>query len=328
MRPRSAFTLIELLVVIAIIAVLIGLLLPAVQKVRDSAARSACQNNLKQIALAAHNYHEAKRIFPPGIAHPGPNGRFSSLYVELLPYVEQEAVYERWDFKNVGPNYGGPGTPAATPLRVFVCPSAGIAGNPAAFGSQHIGLTTYGANGGSRTFPDARMTHDGVFDVSTPADRRQYRLLDIGDGASNTLLFGERDVGDSVFDSWQKAPWMTPPTPIFQPILATASWARVPGDSPAAGLLLAGTVILNTSYPTPWNPPPPGPGLPPPTPIDWGKMAAGFWDRLSAYGSRHSGGANLVRADGSVKFFRQTLPLPVLQALSTRNGGESGTADD
>jgi prepilin-type processing-associated H-X9-DG protein len=256
------------------------------------------------------------------VSLPGPGGRITSLFVELLPYLEQEAVYERWDFKNIGPNYGGPDKPAGTPLRVLVCPSAGVTENPSGFGSQFIGLSTYGANGGRRTFPDARMTHDGVFDVSTATERRQVRLTDIGDGASNTLLFGERDIGDSAFDTWQRAVWATPPTPALQPLRATASWARVPGELAAAGHLLAGTVLLNTQYPYVWDPPPPGPGVPPPTPIDWNAVAAGFWDRMSAYGSRHRGGANLARADGSVKFTSDKVSLGLLTALSSRNGGE------
>src|SRR5687767_3648841 len=148
------FTLIELLVVIAIIAVLIGLLLPAVQKVREAASRSTCQNQLKQIALAAHNYHDAKKGFPQGVAHPGPTGRYTSLFVELLPHLEQQALYERWDATNPTANFGGPTTTAATPVPLLVCPTMGI-GTTGSFGPITIGLTTYGGNGGRITFPSS-----------------------------------------------------------------------------------------------------------------------------------------------------------------------------
>src|SRR5215218_1117720 len=97
-RLRRGFTLIELLVVIAIIAVLIGLLLPAVQKVREAASRLRCQSHLKQIALAAHGYHDTRGAFPGAIEQGGP--RYSSLFVELLPHVEQDPLYKQWDFAN------------------------------------------------------------------------------------------------------------------------------------------------------------------------------------------------------------------------------------
>ena len=96
---RAAFTLIELLVVIAIIAILIGLLLPAVQKVREAASRMKCQSQLKQLALAAHNYHDTNERFPPGAQLGAP--RFTTLFVELLPFIEQSPLYNQWDFVNV-----------------------------------------------------------------------------------------------------------------------------------------------------------------------------------------------------------------------------------
>src|SRR6476620_11624197 len=103
MRRRSAFTLIELLVVIAIIAILIAMLVPAVQKVRDAAARTQCQNNIKQLALALHNYHDARKMFPPGVitSKPEPNpGNGTSgpgWTVTILPYIEDDTRYQQFN---------------------------------------------------------------------------------------------------------------------------------------------------------------------------------------------------------------------------------------
>src|SRR5690349_9537123 len=131
MSERRAFTLIELLVVIAIIAILIGLLLPAVQKIREAAARMKCTNNLKQIGLALHNYHDANNYFPPGYVdrntNPastpdndlGPGWAWSSF---LLPYLEQDNLYKQINF-NVAMGVGANAALAQQPLTIFQCPS-------------------------------------------------------------------------------------------------------------------------------------------------------------------------------------------------------------
>ncbi len=334
-RPRSVgFTLIELLVVIAIIAILIGLLLPAVQKVREAASRARCTSHMKQFALACHNYHDvAGRL--PGAAEAG-GARYTTLFVELLPYVEQDPLYRRWDFVNVTANAGL----AVTPLQLMLCPShPGI--DPAA------GATTYGGNGGTRPFPlDANTRADGMFPTTGPASKPAanqsgVRLDHVTDGTSNTILLGERQVGDPGLDSYMSAPAgvITPtPDPPLRPVATFARWYPVPAAPPeaaggnAAGSLFSSQATVGLSNPSHWEPPPPpvppAPPIPtPPPPVPWGPLADQIRARLGAYGSFHTGLANIALADGSVRSLRTTVTLTALTALTTRAGGELTPSD-
>jgi prepilin-type processing-associated H-X9-DG protein len=298
-------------VVIAIIAVLIGLLLPAVQKVREAAARIQCQNNLKQLALAAHHYHEARGSFPPGLVPVDrTGGRFAggtTLWVELLDYLEQGPLHQRWDYGDYRNNLSG-GTAATTAvvLEGLLCPSDPLprpvhrlqVADDLAWASGHYAISSYAGNGGTRSFgATAPASNDGVF-----FRRSQVRMGDITDGTSGTLLFGERSHRDAEFDRLTLV--VDPET---YPLAGWGGWASAhsPGVSPG-DLLLSAAVPINYRVPAGSSE----------TDLSW------IDDRLCAYGSGHPGGANFAFADGSVRFVREAVALPVLRALSTRAGGE------
>ena len=323
---RSGFTLIELLVVIAIIAVLIGLLLPAVQKVRAAAARTQCTSHLKQLALAAHGYHDVNNGLPPGVAYPGPGNRSTTLFVELLPYFEQGNLAARWDYANPAANFGGDDSTAATPLKILICPAARPTDNPSRFGSVSVGLTNYGGNAGVKAFPAARATGDGVFNYSTATRETRVQLVHVTDGTSSTLLLGEKTIGDANLDSYGVAPLFPPASPALLATGSHAAWASSIGPNAGATLMLGTAVTINFGFPTYYKPPTRVPGDPP-LQVPWTNLQPIAWDRYGAYGSEHTGGANFAFADGSVRFLRTELPLPTLQALSTRAGGEVAPAE-
>jgi prepilin-type N-terminal cleavage/methylation domain-containing protein/prepilin-type processing-associated H-X9-DG protein len=305
-RRSRAFTLIELLVVIAIIAVLIGLLVPAVQKVREASNRTTCLNNLKQLALAAHNHHEVKGKFPTGvhIVDHLADGRYANgtaWQVELLPYFEQENLQRKWDYADQPNNVaGGRNAITAQVIKLLLCPSDPLA-DPVfhvvslpyyQWAEGFYGLGSYGGNGGKRSYPKSQATRDGMFFQDS-----KIRLADVSDGASNTFLFGERSHGDPESDR------ITAyfPYPLSRAGAWAAAFAIYGGDLPHH--------MLSTPVPINYRVPPSG-------------SQAEVYDRLCAFGSGHPGGANFAFVDGSVRFLSEQTDLKTLQALSTRAGGE------
>jgi len=320
---RKAFTLIELLVVIAIIAILIGLLLPAVQKVREAAARIQCENNLKQLGLAAHNYHDTYQQFPSGInlpvstqsgamfptnifytsgtfTQPPIPGQFISLFEALFPFFEQDNLQRNLDLtQREYANCNGPNSMGAQIVKILICPSDRLPPTPVTTyttggKTYYFGMNSYGGNGGTYAwyYDFGSLKTDGIFWINS-----SVRIAQIIDGTSNTLLFGERYHFDP---GWQKGS-----TNIGN--LGGWAWANY---SATQDYILSARVPINYMIPA---------GQPDPPPFTYQDP------RVCAFGSGHIGGANFCLCDGSVRYISQSTDLATLQALATRAGGETVT---
>jgi prepilin-type N-terminal cleavage/methylation domain-containing protein len=331
MFRRTGFTLIELLVVIAIIAILIGLLLPAVQKIREAAARMKCSNNLKQIGLACHNYESTFGMLPPVIPAPAQ----TSPFVTMLPYFEQANKYNQFDLTQNVNTSASNAAARSQDMPILLCPSdtSNSAFTVTVGGqAQTVGRTNYHANLGAHGWfrntngqTAGCFYYNGNLNSKPPVQAKGVKMTDILDGTSNTAMYGEirRGENDGVrdplsitsvpFATWDANQALNDVVPPAQCQDASLPFFDYTGLQYYRGLLW--TAWYTHTLPPNYR----GFDCVRSVGLDRGHFASR---------SRHTGGVNSGRADGSVGFIRDTIKMDVWRAFGTRAGGEVIDASD
>ncbi|WZO99696.1 DUF1559 domain-containing protein [Isosphaeraceae bacterium EP7] len=344
-QTRAGFTLIELLVVISIIAVLIALLLPAVQSAREAARRVQCVNNLKQLGLALHNYENGVGAFPPSgkstyFGSSPPNNQYVDgvgLLPRLLPTLELTTTFNAINF-SIEYNHisGGNFTAYSTAIAAFVCPSAvrepsgsrdsPDPADPASMqAGQGYGVTDYAATCATTIDPQGRAggpcsTPIAIYRncnarVDGMLKQGKTRISEVTDGLSQTIAVTEDAGRDARFIGAYSENYVTPVLSYTRPVPPGLRrfWRWAEPD----GAVVSSSVINNKGTPSHENTQHPQSGTS-------GADGAGANDEIFGF---HPGGVNALMGDGSVKFLKETVNIVVQRSLITPNQGEIISAD-
>jgi len=345
-RDRRGFTLIELLVVIAIIAILIGLLLPAVQKVREAAARMKCSNNLKQFGLAAHNYESTNGTLPPSQFTKVINGNTrtsgATLQALLLPYFEQGNKFNQFDMNydtnsdaaidaSIPAKAGANANARTGDVPIFLCPSDGAQETYFGAGRQNY----FGCIGAQANYRGSNASLDGIFAIPYPPAGQTMKgitIVGVTDGTSNTAMFAEvlrsniqynaasgiRDHATVIINSGNTGYQDTDGTTISMCIDGSNWSSSIKYTGQQYYRALPSNFVYSHSLP-----------------INWNKKVAtgqryncgntGFNSMHIAAASFHTGGANVCMADGSVRFYSDSMTYQVWRNIGSRAGGEVAT---